>query len=57
MAQELTQKGYKDAKAIVGGGYNRVCIGSFETEQEAYSMVRQLKVDNVYQQSWVLKRQ
>lgn len=57
MAQELTQKGYKDAKAIIGGGYNRVCIGSFETEQEAYSMVRQLKTDNVYQQSWVLKRQ
>ena len=57
MAQELTQKGYKDAKAIVGGGYNRVCIGSFETEQEAYSMVRQLKADNVYEQSWVLKRQ
>ena len=48
---------YKDAKAIVGGGYNRVCIGSFETEQEAYSMVRQLKADNVYEQSWVLKRQ
>ena len=57
MAQELTQRGYQDAKAIVGGGYNRVCIGSFETEQEAYSMVRQLKADNVYQQSWVLKRQ
>lgn len=57
MAQELTERGYKDAKAIVGGGYNRVCIGSFETEQEAYSMVRQLKADNVYQQSWVLKRQ
>jgi len=56
MAQELVNKGYSDAKAVIGEGYNRISIASFETEQEAYSMVKQLKDDNVYQQSWVLKR-
>lgn len=57
MAEDLIHRGFQDAKAIVGDGYNRVCINSFETEQEAYAMVRQLKADNLYQQAWVLKRQ
>ena len=56
MAEDLTRRGFKDAKAIISDGYNRVCINSFETEQEAYAMVRQLKVDNLYEQAWVLKR-
>ena len=56
MAQALTQKGYPDAKAIIGDGYNRISIASFETEQQAYAKVKQLKEDNIYQQSWVLRR-
>ena len=54
MAQQLRDKGYDDAKALISKQYNRIAIGSFATEQEAYSMVKQLKVNGVYEQSWVL---
>jgi len=56
MAADLNARGFNYAKAIIGDGYNRVSISSHETEQEAYAMVRQLQADNLYQQSWVLKR-
>ena len=56
MAAQLINKGYSDAKAIIGDGKMRVSIQSCETETEAYQILNKLRQNEVYQNAWVLKR-
>ncbi len=56
MAQQLVDKGYADAKAIIGDGKMRVCIQSCLTEQEAYRALNDIRRNEAYRNAWVLKK-
>ena len=56
MARELRQKGYENARAIIGDGRMRVSAASWPTEAEAYRYVEQLKTMGAFNDAWVLTR-
>lgn len=56
MARSLRNKGFANAKAIIGGGKMRVCIDSYASEAEAYSALNRFRKDKTYQNAWILKK-
>ena len=56
MAMELVRKGFAEAKAIIGDGRKRVCIQSYGTESEAYQALNKIRLNETYQNAWVLKK-
>lgn len=56
MANRLLKEGFKEAKAIIGDGKNRIAIGSYATETEAYQAVNKIRQNEAYQNAWVLKK-
>ena len=56
MARSLRNKGFANAKAIIGGGKMRVCIDSYASEAEAYSALNRFRKDKNYQNAWILKK-
>lgn len=56
MAQELKQKGFSDAQAIIGDGKMRVSISSHPSEEEAYKELNNIRKNETYQSAWVLKK-
>lgn len=56
MAKQLTEKGFPEAKAIVGDGKMRVSIQSCGTEVEAYQALNRIRQNETYQNAWVLKK-
>lgn len=56
MAQQLQQKGFSNAKAIIGNGKMRVSICSCESEEEAYSELNNIRKIEAYQSAWILKK-
>lgn len=56
MAKQLVEKGFSDAKAIIGDGKMRVCIESCPTEVEAYQALNKIRQNETYQNAWVLKK-
>lgn len=56
MAQELKQKGFSDAQAIIGDGKMRVSISSHPSEEEAYKELNNIRKNEAYQSAWVLKK-
>ena len=56
MAQQLIEKGYPHAKAIVGDGKMRVSIESCGTETEAYQALNRVRQNETYKNAWVLKK-
>lgn len=52
----LIQEGYTSTTILSGTNMNRVSIGSFETESEAYSLIRDLKKkSSKFNTAWVYK--
>lgn len=56
MAKWLLKEGFKEAKAIIGDGKNRIAIGSYATEAEAYQALNEIRQNEAYQNAWVLKK-
>lgn len=56
MALTLTNKGFKNAKAIIGGGKMRVCIDSYASEAEAYRALNRYRENETFKNAWVLKK-
>lgn len=56
MAKKLVEKGFADAKAIVGDGKMRVSIESCSTEVEAYRLLNKIRQNEAYHSAWVLKK-
>lgn len=56
IAKQLAEKGFTNAKAIVGDGKIRVSIESCGTEVEAYQALNKLRQQEAYQSAWVLKK-
>lgn len=56
MATQLVDKGFAGAKAIIGGGKNRVGIESHNTEVEAYRALERVRQNDNYKNAWVLKK-
>ncbi|MCD8183015.1 MAG: SPOR domain-containing protein [Bacteroides sp.] len=55
MAQQLVNKGFTDARAIIGDGKIRVSIQSCSTQEEAYRALNKIRENETYQNAWVLK--
>ena len=56
MAIQLVRKGFAEAKSIIGDGRKRVSIQSYSTESEAYRALNKIRMDEAYQNAWVLKK-
>ena len=56
MALTLTNKGFKNAKAIIGEGKMRVCIDSYASEAEAYRALNRYRENETFKNAWVLKK-
>lgn len=56
LARQLNDKGYKQARALIGNGKMRVSIQSFVTQEEAYKNLQKIRQDKAYQSAWVLKQ-
>lgn len=56
MAEQLKQKGFSDAQAIIGDGKMRVSISSHPSEEEAYKELNNIRKNEAYQSAWVLKK-
>ena len=56
MAQQLKQKGFNNAQAVIGDGKMRVSICSCESEEKAYKELNSIRQNEAYQSAWVLKR-
>lgn len=56
MAKQLVEKGFSNAKAIIGDGKMRVSIESCSTEVEAYRALNKIRQNETYQNAWVLKK-
>lgn len=56
MANQLKDKGYANAKAIIGDGRMRVSINSLQTEAEAYRYIVSLQNAGIFKDAWVLTR-
>lgn len=56
IAKQLIEKGFSNAKAIIGDGKMRVSIESCDTEAEAYRILNEMRQNNTYQNAWVLKK-
>ncbi len=54
IAERLVAKGYKGARAIIGGGKMRVSIESFTTESKAYQALAKIRTNDDYKNAWVL---
>lgn len=56
MAKQLVEKGFSDAKAIIGGGKMRVSIQSCPTQEAAYRALGKIRQNETFQNAWVLKK-
>lgn len=56
MAKQLVEKGFSNAKTIIGDGKMRVSIESCGTEIEAYKVLNKIRQNETYQNAWVLKK-
>lgn len=56
MAKQLIEKGFSDARAIIGDGKMRVSIESCGTESEAYRALNKIRQNETYQNAWVLNK-
>ncbi|MDR0976175.1 MAG: SPOR domain-containing protein [Prevotellaceae bacterium] len=55
MAEQLVQRGFPEAKAIVGNSRNRVAAFSYATRTEAYNALRRIQENGTFVNAWVLK--
>ena len=55
LAETYRQKGYSQARAIIGDGRNRVCILSLPTSAEAYAILPTINEREGIDGAWVLK--
>ncbi len=56
MAKQLIEKGFSDAKAIIGEGKMRVSIQSCSTQEDAYRALGKIRQNETFQNAWVLKK-
>lgn len=56
MAKQLIDKGFSDAKAIIGEGKMRVSIQSCSTQEDAYRALGKIRQNETFQNAWVLKK-
>lgn len=56
MAKQLIERGFSDARAIIGDGKMRVSIKSCGTESEAYQALNKIRQNETYQNAWVLNK-
>lgn len=56
MAEQLLERGFPDARAIIGDGKMRVSIESCRTESEAYQALNKIRQNETYQNAWVLNK-
>lgn len=54
MAEQLKQKGFSKASAVIGDGKMRVSIQSFNSQAEAYKALKEIRAIEAYQSAWVL---
>lgn len=56
MAEQLRQKGFSGAKALVGDGKVRVSILSCDTREEANRELLKLRENEIYKNAWMLAK-
>lgn len=54
--QELHAKGYKEAYLYIHNNIVRVVYGNYPNENEAYSVLRNIRGNKYFEQSWVYKK-
>ena len=54
MAEQLKQKGFSKACAVIGNGKMRVSIQACSSEAEAYKALKEIRAMEAYQSAWVL---
>ena len=54
MAEQLKQKGFSKACAVIGNGKMRVSIQACSSEAEAYKALKEIRAIEAYQSAWVL---
>ena len=54
MAEQLKQKGFSKACAVIGNGKMRVSIQACSSETEAYKALKEIRAMEAYQSAWVL---
>lgn len=54
MAEQLKQKGFGKACAVIGDGKMRVSIQACNSQAEAYKVLKEIRAIEAYQSAWVL---
>ena len=54
MAEQLKQKGFSKACAVIGNGKMRVSIQACSSEAEVYKALKEIRAMEAYQSAWVL---
>lgn len=53
--ESLQKKGYPESEVYIHNNMTRVVFGNFETQQDAYNMLRKIHKDKALQDAWVYK--
>ena len=53
--ESLQKKGYQESEVYIHNNMTRVVFGNFETQQDAYNMLRKIHKDKALQDAWVYK--
>ena len=53
--ESLQKKGYPESEVYIHNNMTRVVYGNFETQQDAYNMLRKIHKDKALQDAWVYK--